>query len=224
MISSQASIIQMDIGPGDALNNGGHPSSTQAPWIRATFSDTSTSGTVLMVLEALNLSGKENVKDWAFNLNPDLRPSSLVFTHVTTADASAGSFKLPSISKGNQNTQGNGLVPGGKSFDILFSFTPGGVVKDTFTKGDKVSYLISGNSTLDATDFAFTDKSGNYYSVAHFQNTLRYTGGTSGKRSADDFTEISTVPVPEPSTIVAGLLLLIPVAVGLGKVRKVRTP
>lgn len=184
----------------------GDSPSGSAPWLRATF--TQVDGThVDLLLETLQLTGNENVKDWAFNTT---------FADVSTLSAversRVGLFKPePIMLDTSVNT------PGGFSFDFDFDFQSGGQLDKTFSQGDSVTMRLYRASGLSEADFNITAPYnsnnpnqppvlGPFLSGAHIQNTSGAEGsGTIG------------AVVPEPSTYFAAALLAIPGIFALGK-------
>jgi hypothetical protein len=65
----------------------GTPAGGPSPWMRATFDDGGGSGSVTLKMENLNLVGTEFVRNWHFNLDPTMDPTSLVFSAPTKVGA-----------------------------------------------------------------------------------------------------------------------------------------
>lgn len=169
--------------------SGATPPAGAQPWLRATFDDEGSAGSVKMKLETLNLVGTEFVRTWAFNLDPALDVTQLSFS----APTKVGSFTDPSVS-----LVSNGVnVAGGANMDIGLSFAAGGGASARFTAGDAVEYTITGIPTLTANSFNFLS-SGNaaLLTAAHVQG-IGPTGDDSG-----------WVTVPEPAAGLSALIAL----------------
>jgi hypothetical protein len=162
------------------------------PWLTATFDDEGTPGSVKLTLDTTNLVGGESVKEWYFNLNPDLDPSALSFTVLNRG----GMFDDPtcSLEKNAYKADGDGY------FDILFAFTTaeGSGSDERFGVGDSVEYSITGIAGLVASSFDYlsADNKGvpladGFYTAAHVLSIFGDPCGTSG-----------WVATPEPATLV----------------------
>ncbi len=173
--------------------SGGTPPAGTPPWLRATFDDGGGSGSVMMVLIALNLTGSEFVNDWYFNLDPTLSPASLNFQVQSTT----GTFDVPQVLTGVNafNAAGNTL------FDIQVDFANAPPAA-RFGAGESITFLVTGTPTLNANSFSFFSVPGGqgpFISVAKVQAI-----GTEDGSGWVAF-------VPEPSAlglIVASTLLL----------------
>lgn len=179
-----------------SIISGGTPGAP-APWLRATITQDGANA-VQIKMDAIALSTTptiEAVKDWAFNLNPNISTASLSAAEV----ARSGSFNPSPITA---ISSANGY--GGFAFDFDFDFsTAGGGAATRFTQGDSVTIKLSRAAGLLESDFNYTADNGgaSYYSGAHI---ITLANGTSAFVGA---------AVPEPSTYAAGALLLIPVLV-----------
>jgi hypothetical protein len=131
------------------------------PWLRATFDDGGTAGSVDLLLEAINLTGSEFVTEWDFNLDPDLDPVLLAITqnYGPTATVSTGvdAFK----------------ADGDGDFDIELEF-PQAPPGDRFGSGDIASFTITGIDALTADSFNFNSVNGpegktGFLTAAHIQ-------------------------------------------------------
>lgn len=164
-----------------------------APWLRATFDDEGTAGSVNFTLQALNLTGGEFVSRAFFNLDPALNANDLVFT---PSAGTTGTFNLPAIQTGSDSV----IAGGGARFDIQFSFAMG-PPQDRFGAGDSVSYAITGIPTLTANSFDFLSVGGGQGSLP----TSAHVQGISGDGSG-------WVTIPEPAALgllaIAGVALL----------------
>jgi hypothetical protein len=172
--------------------SGAGPSGT-APWADALFEDIS-AGTVRLTITNVGLIDPESSKEFYFNLDPSLNPTSLSFTLIS----SSGSFDAPIISTGANEFKADG---DGK-YDILFAFTPGNVANNVFGPGEAVVYEISGIASLDVNDFIFLSSPngghGPFYAAAHVQNTAG--GNDSGWIAPLEASEPSP-SIPEPSSL-----------------------
>src|SRR5215472_10922168 len=129
-----ASPIEFDFGQ---VFTGDGPVSPVQPWVKATFTDGTTPGTVLLSVSNPNLTGGENVDQLYINLNPIFSPNDLTFT----LQSSSPGFTPPTISEGANSFKADG---DGK-YDVLFQFSQGGTA---FGVGDSMTYLISGGSNI----------------------------------------------------------------------------
>jgi hypothetical protein len=187
---SQASALTFNL---DTEFSGGQAPGGPAPWLTATFSDAGLNH-VTMTLSASGLIGFENVSGWYFNIS-DVFAGSLTFSSPT----GGGTFDLPTIQQGL-----NAFQAGSDGrYDMLLSFTPGGVPSSVFGAGETLSYDISAIG-LTAGDFNHLSQPagghGPFFTAAHIQNTTGPGSGGSGW----------IAPVPEPSImslLIAGGLL-----------------
>lgn len=173
--------------------SGATPPAGAQPWLRATFDDENTTGSVKVKLEALNLVGTEFVRTWAFNLDPALNPAQLLFSAATKT----GSFNDPTIEL-NANTVN---VAAGALMDVGFNFSPGGGTNARFTAGDVLEYTVTGIPTLNAFSFGFLS-SGNasLLTAAHVQGI------------GDDGANSGWVTVPEPASLGLAAVACLPLA------------
>jgi len=163
------------------------------PWLTATFTDAG-AGHVTLTLAASGLIGSENVAGWYFNVS-DAFVGNLTFLDP----APVGQFDLPTIQQGLNAFQADG----DGRYDILLSFTPGGIPSQVFGAGESLSYSISAPG-LTAADFNHLSEPagghGPFFTAAHIQNTTGPGSGGSGW----------IAPIPEPSitslAITGGLL------------------
>src|SRR5215472_14613739 len=142
--SKAASPIEFDFGQ---VFTGDAPVSPVQPWVKATFQDGPTPGTVLLSVSNPNLTGAESVDELYINLNPLYSPNNLTFT---LQNATPG-FIIPTISEGVNSFKADG---DGK-YDVLFQFSQGA---GTFGVGDSIVYSINGGKSipnLNAMDFAY---------------------------------------------------------------------
>jgi hypothetical protein len=178
-----------------------------APWIQASFADTSTAGTVLLTVQNVQFTGTENISGLYFNLNPgtSFNPNNLKFSSYT----SMGAFNAPTIQTGENAFKADG----DGDYDFLFSFATGTV--GTFAANDSFTFDITetGVPNLKATDFEFLSNPdgghGPFYAAAHVQNTTGAGNGGSGWVEPDvGMSGVVVVPAPEPSASVILLLSL----------------
>ena len=156
----------------------------EPPYLTATFDDEGSPGSVRLTLEATNL-GQEFVREWDFNLNPDLDPNDLQFSVVSKT----GTFADPDISTGEDDFQadGDGLF----DIEVLFDNSP---PANRFEAGESIVLDITGISTLKASDFNFfsTPKGGQ----GVFPTAAQIVGGPNA----------GWVTVPEPSSCAIALM------------------
>ena len=172
------------------------PSSPLTPWVSATFEE-EVGGTVLFTLSAPNLTGSENVSAFYFNFDNTLNVQNLNFQLV-----SGGAFTLPTIDQ----MQDSYMADGDGKYDIRLNLAVGGSVNQTFGQGDQLVYRLSYAGGIDSSDFQYlsVDAGGHgpFYAAAHVQNV---PGGEGAWIAA---TTIDFLPVPEASTMLAGMCLL----------------
>ena len=102
--ASQATIVSWDL---NYEFSGTPPESDQLPWLRATFDDGGSSGSVELKMEAVNLTGAEFVSEWWFNYEPDNdtlldrgRPSDKeTVLNVDSSRSNVGSLRSPPSSR-----------------------------------------------------------------------------------------------------------------------------
>ena len=170
---------------------GGTPPEGTPPWLNATFEDSGLDE-VTLTLSTPNLTDAESVKAWAFNLDPLLDPTNLVFSEASRT----GSFE-PAIFDITTGT--NFWKAGGDGyFDIEIKFSNQDGAAKRFGVGDGVVYTISGIVGLTADSFDFVSEpnggAGEYKTAAHVQS-IGPTDDDSG-----------WVATPEPATL--GLMLM----------------
>jgi hypothetical protein len=150
-----------------------------SPWLKATFDDGGSAGSVTLTLTALNLEPGEFVSKWYLNLNPLLDPDSLAFDYVSggshSYDTGTDAFKA----------DGDGF------YDILFEFPTSG---DTFSPGESIVYDIKlAGITASSFNFESTPKQGStmsFLSAAHVQ------GFTDPGQTETISGWIAAVPIP----------------------------
>lgn len=161
--------------------SGATPPEGTPPWLRATFDDGGTPGSVTLTLEDLNLTDAEFVTSWYFNLDPALDPTSLTIAQ-SSGPANSG------ISRGTNGFQadGDGL------FDILIEF-PSGPSANRFGVGDSAVFLISDTITASSFNFVSVPQGGQgiFFAAAHVQGI-----------GPNDDDSGWVAPVPEPSSLI----------------------
>ena len=213
LVGALAGTARADLAPIELtieFSGGSDPSGTP-PWLRATFTDVAEGG-VHLTLKSLLQGATEFVTIWNFNLNEDLDPSLLEFTHLSGSPVATDTL-------GNRNEykpDGDGL------FDIEFRFPnenddPG----NRFGPGDEVTYLID----IDMVKHTLTGADFDCVSVA--QNPGNPEPGKVGFASAakvqgingdsDESGWIGGQVIPAPTAVLLG-------ALGLGLVAWWRRP
>lgn len=172
--------------------SGGTPPSGPAPWIIATFSDTSKPGQVQLTVTTGGLLSSAKVSALYFNLDPGLNPNDLSFQSLNGA---AGTVSYSSLQLGE-----NGFMADGDGkYDMLLSYPTSG---KTFSGGDTSSFDItySGSGTFDAASFLFLSQPagghGPFYAAAHVLND-------DGKNGSGWVAPVSTVPLPPSLPLLA---------------------
>jgi hypothetical protein len=181
---ASAAIVVMDFG---VEFSGASPPAGPAPWLRATFDDGGTPGSVTLTLDNL-LTGSEFIgaQGVYFNLDPAKDATGLLFTHSLGQAAQL-------IDRGTDayKADGDGF------FDIKLTYSASGA--DRFTAGEQSVYQITG-AGLTALDFIYTsvnspvDK-GPLYAAAHVQGIGPF-GEDSGWITLDPSRPPSIVPLP----------------------------
>src|SRR5262245_6785331 len=196
--SASASTLTYDITTVFSNSSGGPEPAGPLPWLRATFDDGGSSGSVTLTMTALNLTGTEKLDEWYFNIDPAFDPENLVFS----APTKIGTFDDPVISQQTNQfkTDGDG------KYDVKFTFSAS--TGHEFGPGESVSYTITGIPTLTADSFKFLSApaggAGPFYTAVHIQG-IEVPGGTNNSVWAKGDPGPGD-PVPEPSTIVLGLI------------------
>lgn len=171
-------------------NNGAIPSGS-APWATLTLEDVGSS--LELTIQSKLLVGSGNFFDKIGLSYTGTTPASPTLTQGATS----GTFVVDSASSTSAT------LPGGQTFNIVIDFN--NAVGSRFDGSDSVVYSINAaNVTPDFT----TLLSGNMWTVAAHVNGL----GTGNQISAGITGGFQEIPVPEPSTYIAGALLLLPFA------------
>ena len=178
-----------------------------APWVDATFQDTS--GGVLLTVNGLGLQSSEFLDSLYLNINP--ADSSQIPNLKFTFENSTGGVAPANIQTGEDAFKADG---DGK-YDILFDFQTSNLSPGRLGAGDTITYLISGITGLSSSDFVFlsTPAGGNgpFDAAGHIQSIG--TGGASGW--VEPSMGAITQPTPEPgSTAILGLAVGL---MGLGR-------
>lgn len=174
----------------DRLLNGTTPPPGDAPWLTATFKN-GVAGTVTLTLTANHLQSGTYLDAFAFNIDPRIVPSAVAVT-------------LTSVPNGTTVTHSadNALtVPGfggAKGWDFVVSFSNKN--KDRFGGSRVAVFTLQGPPDLSEDSF-------------HYKNSgdiERYVGAhILGYGSSAAI----TAHTPEPATLLAGALLLLPLGV-----------
>ena len=176
---AQAAIITLDLGTkfsGDTPDPTDNP-----PWLRATFDDENTPGSVTLTMEALSLAAGQFVnsnKGWYFNFEPGLNLTDNDFEYLSDVEATS-----ISVDEDGFESDGDGYFDINIEFDI-----------SNFTAGSSSTYEITldGITAYSFAYLSFPDGGqGEYYTAAHVKNTPGDEG--SGWIGAGTYT---VVPIP----------------------------
>jgi hypothetical protein len=165
-IAGPASAATLVLGLNVEFSGGTAPAGS-TPWITATFDDSfGGPNTVRLTLEATNLVGTENIKEWHFNFDPALDPTLLSFVAVSNAASVPNAI----------NTGVNAFqADGDGKYDIQFDFPPPpGSFGPRFTAGETVIYDLTYVAPISASSFDFFSVpgggQGTFLSAAHIQS------------------------------------------------------
>lgn len=185
-----------------SVYSGGSPPDP-VPWLISTVHDV-TPGTVTLTIQA-NLQTTVSpfntgtfVSDVGFNYNGD--STKLTFTKQGTS----GTFADPSV--GTTTAANEFSFDGGGYYNIMLAFdtSSGGTTATRFDNSDSITYTIT-SAGLTAADFNVLARphggNGVYYTAAHVQG-YTVNGGSAWVSGVG--------AVPEPTTMIAGALLLLP--------------
>ena len=183
---SHASVVSYAL---DIEFSGGSLPAGAGPWLKATFDDAGTPGSVELTLEALGLVADEFVSTWCFNLDSSLDPKDL-----TCSDPlKIGLFDDPKI---NLDADGWNVAGSGRyDIEMAFATSNPGSSAERFGVGESASFTITGIATLTASSFDLTSTGGDngaHPVAAHVQSINGGNGGWS--------------TTPEPATL--GLLTI----------------
>jgi hypothetical protein len=177
------------------------------PWVTAVFQQVD-ANTVSLTLTT-GLDGDYKVGELAFNIKPSIDPPSLVtFARAATPTAveTAATLIVAPTDNGIDQIPGfDGDSHGGRGWDFEVEFS---TADDTALKnGMAATFYLSKASGLKESDFNYLNNGEipgeDHFVAAHIQPN----SGASG--AADGYGVYST-PIPEPTTLIAGALLLIP--------------
>lgn len=185
--------------------NGVAPTST-APWLTALFEDV-TGGVKLTLTSSLDVAG-EYIDQVAFNVNPNITPSSISISELTTNSGDNVDLPFHNTSVNAQDLTGSGTV--GKGFDIRIDWVNANANRFNGSDVEKFEFLLSG---LTESDFNYANSSG-LHIAAHIAGIPQSGGGTTSGLIAD------TTVVPEPSTYFAAALLALPLLAQVRRMRK----
>lgn len=192
----------------DTEFSGGTAPSGPAPWITATFSDTSTPGQVKLSITTAGLTSSEKISGVYFNLDPTLVPNDLSFASLNGGPGTVNDSSL-------QVGENQFMADGDGKYDILLSYPTSGV---TFSGGDTSSFDITytGSGTFDAASFYFLSfpagGHGPFHAAAHVLNT-------SASGGSDWVAPVSPVPLPSSLPLLAAGLFGF-AALAFGKSRR----
>lgn len=172
--------------------SGGTPPSGPAPWLTATFTDTSTPGQVELTISTAGLTSGEKISGVYFNLDPTLDVNDLAFTSLKGGSGTIGDSSL-------QLGENQFMADGDGKYDILLSYPTN---TGTLSGGDTSSFDItySGSGTFDAASFDFLSfpagGHGPFYAAAHVLDTS--ASGGSGW-----IAPVTPVPLPPSLPLLA---------------------
>jgi len=172
--------------------SGGTPPSGPAPWLTATFSDTSTLAEVQLTISTAGLTSTEKISGLYFNLDPALDVDDLSFSSLNSG---SGTVADSSVQLGENLF----MADGDGKYDILLSYSTS---KATLSGGETSSFDItySGSGTFDAASFYFLSYPagghGPFLAAAHVLNTS--PSGGSGWVAP-----VSPVPLPSSLPLLA---------------------
>lgn len=170
------------------------------PWARVILNDNADDGTVLITLDAFNLTGSEKVSEWTLNFGPNtgtiLDPKDLTFSEVSRT----GWFDDPilSLKTNDFKADGDGY------FDIQVEFATGGNATNQFGAGEKIVYNVEyALGAIDAYSFVNLSAAGGdngiWYSAAHVQGIG--IDSKSGWIGGDEYITKDEPVIPEPSAL-----------------------
>jgi hypothetical protein len=193
-------------------SSGSNPDPAGAPpWVRATFDDQNSTGSVTLTLAAVNLTStpsgpNEFATEWDFNIDPNINPASLSFS----APTKVGTFTDPTISHASDDSYKAG---GDGKYDVQFLFDTANAGR--FGPNDSVTYTITyPGLTVASFNFLSTPVGGGagpFITAVHIQGT-----GPTAAASVWAYASPPASGVPEPSTMVLGSIAFL-VAIGAAR-------
>jgi hypothetical protein len=198
--TASAASLSYDI---NTVYTGGAPGGT-APWLRITFTDAAP-GTVNVTLEALNLQvsgAQEFISTWWFNV--DAPTASLAFYEV----GRAGSFNpTPVVPSAGSHPGAAGYV-----FNVEVAFNRAGRdgLNGRFTDNDAVTINVASSAkALTINDFLKTSAGSGapLFTGMHVQGLAGEPGSGHLTTGTPGTPGLVVTPVPETSTVLAGLAL-----------------
>ena len=163
-------------------------------WLRLTFDDGGTAGSVNLRLEAVGLTGSEFLSKLYLNLDPVMDPTGLAISGVTKL----GQFDDPILYPGADAWAAAGT--GAYDMWIKFASNPAGGGIHRFGATETAVLALTGPPALSAASFDFSSGGG-------INGSFPFAAQIKGINGVDDgwITESASV-IPEPITI--GLLSL----------------
>jgi hypothetical protein len=186
--------------------NGTSPTSTE-PWLTAVFENV-TGGVKLTLTSSLDV-GSEFITAVGFNLNPSLTPTAPA---MLTGNANA-------ITAGVNNLQVNGNAVSGFDFVITWLSSNAGGGANRFNGNDVNTFFFSG---LDENDFNYANASGTYTGLFIAAKVQGIPPQSASGDIAAYGPDENTPAIPEPSTVVAGALLLLPFGISTLRILRKR--
>jgi len=179
---TSASALAIEIEYDYEFSGGTPPEGTPPPWLTATIDDQDSPGSVVLRLEATNLTDQEFVGAWLFNLDPTLDVTALTFT-LQSGEAADSLNLSPNAYEGG----------GSGKYDIQLLWD----AKD-FTDGDYVEYLITGISGLTAESFLYNSFHNNEIKTLL---TAAHVQAIGERDEGSGWITGGTKIIPEPSTV-----------------------
>ena len=165
---------------------------TENNFLRADF-QTVTPGTVTLTLTSFLSNPDYYIPEVAFNVDPNIIPSSLGFTIGSVTGTVLGLSDIAHTTQDTQHLTGSGNI--GNGFDVLINFPTAN--KDRFNDGTVVLTITGTGITADSFDFLNTT------GVADVGARIDLAGGTSIISNVPT----SNVPIPSAAWLLASGLL-----------------